>query len=55
MKYLSVFATLGDYTAAKNSQANPFDLPHVSLISATMEVKYDPWVAPQNEEPVVEG
>ena len=55
MKYLSVFTTLGDYTAAKNSQANPFDLPHVSLISATMEVKYDPWVAPQNEEPVVEG
>lgn len=41
MKYLSKFETEADYTAEKST----LDLPHVSLIAATMEVKYDPYVA----------
>lgn len=41
MKYLSVFETEADYTAAKSS----LSLPHVSLIAATMGVMFDPYVA----------
>ena len=43
MKYLSKFETVAEYDAAKNS----LDLPHVSLISATMGVMYDPSAPPQ--------
>ena len=42
MKYLSKFETVAEYDAAKNS----LDLPHVSLISATMGVMYDPSAPP---------
>lgn len=41
MKYLSVFETEAAYLAKKDN----LDLPHVSLIAATMEIKYDPVAA----------
>ena len=41
MKYLSKFETRADYDAAKSN----LDLPHVSLISATMGIMFDPYVA----------
>lgn len=43
MKYLSVFETEEAYNTAKSN----LDLPHVSLISATMGVKFDPLALPQ--------
>lgn len=56
MKYLSIFANEAAYDAAK---LEGLDLPHVSLVEATMEVKFDPYVVvPVNEpaeEPVDNG
>lgn len=43
MKYLSVFENEAAYTSAK--AGSDFNLPHVSLVSSTNVVKFDPIVS----------
>jgi hypothetical protein len=52
-EYLSIYETEAAYTTAKAGES--FDLPHVSLVTATMDVKFDPYVAPVVEEPANNG
>ena len=40
MKYLNKFSTISQYNTAKQEE---FELPHVSLIDETKEIKYDPY------------